>query len=690
MAREFSQEKWDTANEKQLAKLDELDRMSVELHRFFVRCAKSFMNNNLLNGEAMTTLRRIFEDDRELLTALNEWQACMNDIRNGNRQRVRMYENIFGNLFAMLDSSSLRAVDKENAKTQIDAIDEQFRLIRESQSFRNYKDDDVAIIRNAPFILTYTEKISLAVPYNFGGNTEIFGNIAANAVVNAQSVNFLFCLADGKSFAEAKSSLPNDLRGIFEFLRRKNLRANVKLIIAFDKNEIGDEQRQALSSVLEFCYAHKRFGGIEWLPFKKTENVPKVFSAWLKRRFKSKVIWALEKNSSKLSSMLEVGGLYKNFDCCEFDALNQQFKETSGRASLLKFIDKPTHLTVADLFRMKNANIVRQEKPEFFDSYAKLWSLYRFSPRTWKELCNLLKNSSDSEPVVASFEKRISREFAPTKFVYLVPVECRQTVDDILKELKRAGIVEPESKVVAKTTTACRVDIKTYFPSLSNEYDRLFSDPYILQKPTNIKIVPTPQNVQIKFDNLKVKNLARPQYDGIIRLLEELGKERYLTNLKINANGISFTYPTLRLKELLTVEGKLLEVFVYHKLVASGLADDISCGCEIFWSNSDANNEFDCILTKGFRTIFIECKARINLEQDFYFKLSGLAKQFGVNAKAVLIADTQEKSGSEQMQSNEMQRMRGEQLDIVTIYEKDDINKIDVILKRLLEEDDWQ
>ena len=143
----------------------------------------------------------------------------------------------------------------------------------------------------------------------------------------------------------------------------------------------------------------------------------------------------------------------------------------------------------------------------------------------------------------------------------------------------------------------------------------------------------------------------------------------------------SFAYASQAIKELLTMEGRILEVYVYHKLKGSAF-DDVVSSYEIGWEDTEVKNEFDCIATKGFASLFIECKARADLNQDFYFKLTSLAEQFGVNAKAVLIADTQEFGNRAIL--NSMQRTRGRMLDIVTIWKEDEIRKIDQTLLKVM------
>ncbi len=681
LAREFPLPKWTGAVAKQLDKLDELDRMSVELHKFFVRRAKIFMSNNILSGEAATTLRNISCGDKKILTALNEWFACLRDIWNGRRQRVFMYEGLRDNLKSAI--KSLPSGDKKTSTSLIDLIDSQFKIICASMTFKNYKDIDAVMIRNVPFILTYTRKISLVVPYDFGDNTAIFGNIAANVAVNAQTIIFLLSLPDEKNFAAAINSVRNDLPALRKLANKKNLRAAFEFVVAFDKNKIRDELPNTLRSELETV---NRVKCRKLLPFSDAADVPKIFAGYFKRRRRSSGIFIAVKNSTALSAMLEAGGFHKNFDVCEFDMRRQIF-DASGKAALLKFIDKPTHLTTTDLFTLKNAAVLKHDTPEFFETYGDFWRLYNASPDVWKKLCTTLKNFSENAAPVAVLKKyRPARQDTePTTFKYLIPFECKFAAENILTELKRREIIEPDSKVTVKTTTACAVLIKTKCvdDNTADQYDKIFSAPHILQNPANVEIISGRAEVQIKFNNLTVKNLPRPNDSAVIDLLKRLGDKNFLTNLRISST-VSFTFPTRPIKDLLTVEGRVLEIFVYHSLIASGLFDDVSCGCEISWADSDARNEFDCLVTKGFQTVFIECKARRELDQNFYYKLNELTRQFGVNARAVLIADTREKGWEEFAQVNETQRQRGEMLNIATIWRADEINNIASTLHKLL------
>ncbi len=60
----------------------------------------------------------------------------------------------------------------------------------------------------------------------------------------------------------------------------------------------------------------------------------------------------------------------------------------------------------------------------------------------------------------------------------------------------------------------------------------------------------------------------------------------------------------------MTQSGRILELFVYYKLLETGLFDDVANSVEIHWNNDEAQNEIDIIATKGYKVLIIECKAQ--------------------------------------------------------------------------------
>ena len=666
LKRNFTLDEWDKPPKNQLEKLDELDRMSLELHRFFADKKSKTQSINILHGEHMNTLQNLVGGDRELTTCLNEWIACLEDIWNGRRQRLKMYESLRDKL--LVKSKRLPANYREEASALIDYLDQQFKIICESQRYENYKDIDARLILEIPFILTYTENICLVVPYNEGDGTKTFSNLAANFVVNARKIIYLLYVSKADKLLKLKNYLEKDLPRIFKYASEKNFRAKFEFAVAYPESC----QIETLSATLEKFEKVQR---VKLLPFTKAAEVSQIFSDYLKNRTRLRRLLALEKNSTWLSGNFEGAGVHSKFDTYEFD-LNTQTFTTSGKCIALNYIHKPAQLTLTDLF----PNIISHDKPEFFSDYEKLWRLYRRNVSAWKNLCNWLAKDSEAK-TLAVFERNYNPVAEPENFRYIIPIECKATVSEkVLKPLKAAKIIETESKIIVQTPSSCAVIIRTKYPNTRSKWDNIFATPYHLMNPAAVVINPKSSEVAITFDSLIARNLKPNASNDVTNLLKELANRNYLIRLENSDGKISFTYSTYQVKRLLTVAGRILEIYVYHKIAASGLFDDVTCSCEISWVDGaiEPKSEFDCALTKGFQTIFIECKARNEIEQEVYYRLRALTDKFGINAKAVLITDTM-------YDSKEIQRQRGEQLDIPTIWQIEELNALDEALMKILQ-----
>jgi len=178
------------------------------------------------------------------------------------------------------------------------------------------------------------------------------------------------------------------------------------------------------------------------------------------------------------------------------------------------------------------------------------------------------------------------------------------------------------------------------------------------------------------------KNAERVK--SLLRMLEnEFSFINGYTESGASGQIVSFNYVTGRIKKLMMVAGNILEIYIYHKCLRSDLFDDVATGYEITWNDTEVKSEFDIILTKGFAGLLVEAKATVEIDQEYYFKLSSLARQFCTNCKPVLVDDTVEDEGSDNSK-NDIQRLRGSMMDVITISDPDEIDEIDVTLSRVL------
>ena len=398
----------------------------------------------------------------------------------------------------------------------------------------------------------------------------------------------------------------------------------------------------------------------------------------------------MERNETGLSRLLEGAGLYRRFPNYSFDSETICFRTDSG-SEMLRFIRKKPFITAADMASVRRSVGGSSGQPEFHEDYKKLWKKYRENTGVWKSLCEELSDHTAKQDSLVAFPQKedSKKQQNPAKYRYLLPFSCSRSVSRILELLVKKEIAEKGSRVEAYSSGACKVEILDRC-SYRERYDKLFCRVYELSDPEGLLVWTDDKNrrVKVNYDDLRADGVEidkkkKGPFLSLLRYFQSIG---YIIRLQEEAEDkVSFVYATRQIKELLTTAGKMLEVYTYHKAKETGQFDDVVSSFEIEWEGTeDLRNEFDCILTKGFRSLFVECKARTDIEQGFYFKIAELARQFGVNATAVLIADTQEKESSGTASLNEMQRKRGNMMNVITIWKKEEIEEIGQTLRQII------
>lgn len=673
-------EKWDAASESDLERLDELDRMSVRLHRMFVKKAEEARRQNLLAGNSMAGIRALIEDDHRAVAAFQEWFVCLKDIWSGEQEKVRLYKG--------LKQAFLRAAEglpkqrRTSVQGQVKAFEAMFYPILASTEYRDWKQDDVALIENIPFILTYSWQAYLVIPFTTGDQTAVFDNVAAATVVGPARILYLYLVEKAEDLRKLRTALPY----VMEYMKKKRFHAAVDLIL------LGGTKMASLVDV-ELKERLKSLGGgrirqVKEIMAQDMAGLSQQLEAYLKTRSTGKRIFAVERNKTNLLYGLWGAGFERAFPWYEFDSETMCFTTSPG-CGMLEYIRKKPYITATDMASFRRSSSHSSSQPEFFADYQDLWDKYSKQSGVWKQLCDLLGAYKEQNDVLVSFRKKLPREREePREYQYIIPFVCRKSVGKILRFLKEQEILEGESRVERYTTDSCKVVIVDRC-SFQREYNRLFSRVYALMLPEAITLHLNTRSHEavVLFDDLEVTEvpLTGGRTTELSSLMGYFAQKGYVINLRITPqNTMSFTYATRSIKELLTTAGKMLEVYTYHKAKETGRFDDVVSGFEIDWEGTEVKSEFDCILTKGFCTLFVECKARASLDQAFYFKLAELAKQFGIHAKAVLVADTQERSFYDTAPVNALQRKRGSMMDVVTIWKSEEIANIGRTLLKVI------
>ena len=694
-------EKWDTASEKELANLDGLDRMSVELHRHFKKLADSIKNTSAVQKD-IDIISGILKYHPEILKAFDKYVLCLTEIIEGKHKQTRQYDYYFINLKKKM--KNLPEDLSKDLEKKIDGIKETFYSVLQSHKYIDFKAYDRDLVVGIPFILTYSTSIRLCVPFGIEekgdiNNRLLFGNVASALALNPSVITYVI---DAEDVAVDEEKFNKSLSYALNCIQNRNMQAKINLLFI---QPLGvDVVNMDFKEKIKTTYS--RVGSIEIIEYENDTLLKNQLAEYIKAHQKNKTrcFSAIEKNSTGISKLMRGLGCYESVPSFKYDSVKCEFN-TDSRCEYLKYvkcINPNDYLRVSDMFDFRAAES-SSTLPEMQLDYEFFWKLYK-SPniydrtqqneKVWKNLCKTLKEHDEKTSLLLSVkipskdEKTLS---AVTESVFFIPSLCRDTVEKILIDMKNisVGFTGDDYSVTYYNSSTYKVVIKTT-PEVTERLDELFSNPYVLYNANNIRVEKDKNYVKIYFDSLKVEKLNKRSFISDKQdtsldfekrcgdILKKLKENRYISNFRETQNGndtlISFTYSSPQIKSLLTREGRILEIYVYYKALEQNYFDDIANSCEIVWNKDNVSNEFDIVLTKGYKSLIVECKAQTQLKQDFYYKLSQLNRQFGINTLPVLVADTIENNQYDNS-ANEMQRSRGDEYGITTIYKPEDINE---------------
>ena len=134
--------------------LDDLDRMSLELHQCFQRYARMLCASRPLEGEDFTTLRLILaKTPGSVSQAFSAYESCLKNILDREEDATRQYHSIRRAL-----EEALMVLDQETRKKALELIrrmTKAFFPLMEANLYRNYKANDEALIEKIPYILAH-------------------------------------------------------------------------------------------------------------------------------------------------------------------------------------------------------------------------------------------------------------------------------------------------------------------------------------------------------------------------------------------------------------------------------------------------------------------------------------------------------------------------------------------------------
>lgn len=329
---------WDIATDEELSWLDDLDRMSVALHRMYEDNAATCMLD-LQNGELVTCIRSYIAGNEQVMCKYDAWLDCMKRIMDGDTGEVRLYKS-----YVAAFRNSLDAVPevKSTVCGLIDGLERLFYPIRGRVEYHDWKQEDVAIIRNIPFILTYTENLCMIIPYMVGDRVAEFDNVAAATMANPSRILYLYDIGDQPDLRQLCQSVSRTA----EYMRHQNIRADIELILLSTSSDIQLRSGRIAKDIK--AYSAGVFSHVTLLTAESMELLLDALQDNLAEQCAEFAYSASARNDTPLSDVLEQSGFYDAWGEYRFDADRMQFSEVVG-CDMLRYINKKPPVSAADM-----------------------------------------------------------------------------------------------------------------------------------------------------------------------------------------------------------------------------------------------------------------------------------------------------------------------------------------------------
>ncbi|MDO4322181.1 MAG: DUF1887 family CARF protein [Lachnospiraceae bacterium] len=702
--------KWDDPNID--PGLDELDRMSVELHQCCRLYAEKFKKTNPLQSQDLEALwHLISEEDEEVIRAYRQFRFCLKNILNGSEGYTRQYHYYEGMLRDSLERTSVEI--KNQAEERLPLIFRAFYPVIEANLYRDYKANDQVLVEKLPFILTCRLRPCIAMAfedgkYQNGRNEAAFADVGAATVLSPEKLCYLYYF-DRSTDVDL---LIHKISAVLNYLNKRRIQCKVTFTAACQR-DVEEGRRKELKKALEqqknsdSDRTHAALTEYELFDCEDGSDASEEFflrlGQWRPDLYdgSTRLFPAALDNAAWIGRLTGDGVPY-----FEFDWKRKTFTKHIS-CDYLQFIKDNSHIRISDMFSLMNAADTRMRFPEFAEDYETLWGIYtgNYLPANqfeegvgnWNRLCDALEAYEESREPLALLPLGTSRSGVKKKLRYFLPEYTFQTVKDILAKLIAFGAVEDSSELVCYTNETCRLELLVD-ASLAEPLGRLFSQPQLLLGYYGIEVTKrrnyNEEYVEIRCSSPDVTGVnLDPDRRGmqdysylVLQKLQEAGYISRLTRDPQNPKLASFTYVFQGIKRLLTSAGEILEVYIYDQVLKTGYFDDVACGYEFRWEDGGVKNELDLILTKGFRSMIVECKAVQKLEAAYYYKLDSIAEHFGIGTVKVLVGNTYRHGDENVNDVNRIQRSRGAQLNIKTISAQSKIENIGVVLVELMKE----
>lgn len=403
---------WDVKDAEREKNLDDLDRMSLELHRRLLTQANAYRRSNPMEKGEMDEIRQKLYNCGCVDSTIREWERfafCVKNILDGNVAFSKKYKQYREQLASKL---YLDPRDRLYVEQRLDQIDRKIWCVTESNLYRDYKKNDEILVKKIPFILTYSIHLSMATGFRVTStlnmlNDSLFANVASATVIKPERITYLLRLDD-----HARPELVSrTIRKVHQYMSGKGIRCQLDFLITGlrqkQESRYGQWRRcfdllKADSSIFDY-------------KIQLTEKDQASVSFWSDELARRKI--DIFDGTANLFQSMQANGVFlesiKNrYPYFEFDRKNKGFRHNED-CRFLSYIEDRTYLGIEEMFGLAGAEDMEYHYPVLGNEYRKLWAIYtgqnRGNPtyrknnirnciKNWNTVCDLLEDFSERYP----------------------------------------------------------------------------------------------------------------------------------------------------------------------------------------------------------------------------------------------------------------------------------------------------
>lgn len=597
---------WQQAEKEELERLDELDRISVQMHREACRKADEMSGSGFQNQSSFRTLQQLALQHPFLQEPMMEWQACLWEILRGNARQIHLLAGLEETLVQKLQLLPLKS--RQQAMTCYRQFADWFDPFRARLAMHDWKQTDQALIGRTSFILTYDPSLKLLIPLNFENYENLYAALAPAFVLAPRK---LILAVDAKE-AGKPAFLPALLK-IQKLAGRYKLRSAIHLLIVSEQNQCRYTMDRKLFSA----------GKLSSEMFRQSLSEKMELSVWMKKENRNRTLALFVHtacNSYLEAALDQAAGLAGT-------ARIEEVQNINGRRSAFQFFpDRDAWSSRQGIFWMENTQTVslldlegavRTESGksgmDLLVQNSGLESLRFAMVESWSFLKTLMQNVHGENDLLEQFAvSDLQLHIFGGEWIRMIlPAASRKAAQKVLQALKNRGIVSAESTLILFGTECLEAAVRPAGmkaqkkEALEAQIRNLFSSLCSISEAETVEIEEDLSSISFRCSRLQTPAvfLKKREKELVFPLLEALHQRGLIHHLQVESIGsdqeeidayqMSWIWAAGPVRDLFTGKAEIEEWIILRALRESGMFDETARASQLCIDGISAEAWFD-------------------------------------------------------------------------------------------------